>query len=159
MKHPQIRPAGMVAPQLEEPAQLPTSVHDTNDLDTLDWAVLGIGVQFVQHQVGAFHQHAGGGCDLRTAWTHAREPRQQADTALDGCIDALGSIGILQADGDIAVQERPRISSRSSISPLKSLIQAGPSRSVLDQRSIKGWLIDGASMSLQTGNISFTRTA
>jgi len=95
----------MVAPQLEEPAQLPTSVHDTNDLDTLDWAVLGIGVQFVQHQVGAFHQHAGGGCDLRTAWTHAREPRQQADTALDGCIDALGSIGILQADGDIDLHQ------------------------------------------------------
>ncbi len=58
---------------LEQPAQLAASVHHADNLDALDRAVLRVRVQFVQHQVKAFHQHAGGRCDLWPARTHARE--------------------------------------------------------------------------------------
>ena len=70
----------------------------------VDRAVV-VGVGFVEDQVSAFDENSCGWCDVRSADFEARLLEEERDVVFDGGEDSLGGGGIIEADGEVDIED------------------------------------------------------
>lgn len=83
---------------LQEAFQVSPAVDNSDDFDFLDGTFVGVGVGFIEDEVGAFDENAGGWSDVPASDAEAGMLREEGDLGLHGIEEMLCRRWIVEGD-------------------------------------------------------------